>query len=68
MGFTYEDKVIIKYLRQKYNHGRKRILNDHPEKTEWTAGGIDNLLSKEQKVVGVQKQPGLRKILKRLSL
>ena len=27
-----EDKIIIKYLRQKFGYGAKRIINDHPEK------------------------------------
>ena len=27
-----EDKIIIKYLRQKFSYGAKRIIKDHPEK------------------------------------
>ena len=27
-----EDKIIIKYLRQKFGYGTKRIIKDHPEK------------------------------------
>ena len=27
-----EDKIIIKYLRQKLGYGTKRIIKDHPEK------------------------------------
>ena len=27
-----EDKIIIKYLRQKFGYGAKRIIEDHPEK------------------------------------
>ena len=27
-----EDKIIIKYLRQKFGYGAKRIIKDHPEK------------------------------------
>ena len=27
-----EDKIIIKYLRQKFAYGAKRIVKDHPEK------------------------------------
>ena len=26
-----EDKIIIKYLRQKFGYGAKRIIKDHPE-------------------------------------
>ena len=44
MGFSEEDKIIIKYIRKKYGHGRKKIMEDHPEKSEWTAGGLDHLL------------------------
>ena len=34
MVFSYEQKVIIKYLRIKYKHGATRIVNDHLE-YEW---------------------------------
>ena len=27
-----EDKIIIKYLRQKFGYGAKKIIKDHPEK------------------------------------
>ena len=27
-----EDQIIIKYLRQKFGYGAKRIIKDHPEK------------------------------------
>ena len=27
-----EDKILIKYLRQKFGYGAKRIIEDHPEK------------------------------------
>ena len=27
-----EDKIIIKYLRQKFGYGAKRIIKDHPKK------------------------------------
>ena len=27
-----EDKIIIKYLRQKFSYGAKKIMKDHPEK------------------------------------
>ena len=26
------DKIIIKYLRQKFGYGAKRFIKDHPEK------------------------------------
>ena len=30
--FSEEDKIIIKYLRQKFGYGAKRIIKDHPAK------------------------------------
>ena len=30
--FSEEDKIIIKYLRQKFGYGAKRIIKDDPEK------------------------------------
>ena len=27
-----EDKIITKYLQQKFDYGAKRIITDHPEK------------------------------------
>ena len=27
-----KDKIIIKYLRQKFGYGAKRIIKDHPKK------------------------------------
>ena len=35
MGYkklSEENKIIIKYLRQKFGYGEKRIIKDHPEK------------------------------------
>ena len=43
MVFTYEDKIIIKYLRTKYGHGAMRIVNDHPE-FNWNINGMKTLL------------------------
>ena len=41
MGFTDEDKIIIKYLRTKYNQSPLRIMEDHPERNKnWTIGGL----------------------------
>ena len=43
--FTYEDKIIIKYLRQKFCHGAIKIIDDHPERNaEWSLGGMKALL------------------------
>ena len=40
-----EDKVIIKYLRQKFGYGAKRIINDYPEKN-WGLRNVGYLLKK----------------------
>ena len=41
MGFTNEDKIIIKYLRTKYTQSPLRIIKDHPEHNKnWTIGGL----------------------------
>ena len=38
-----EDKLIIKYLRQKFGYGAKRIIKDHPEKN-WGLSNVGYLL------------------------
>ena len=40
-----EDKIIIKYLRQKFGYGAKRIIKDHPEKN-WGLHNVGYLLRK----------------------
>ena len=45
MVFSYEENVIIVYLRIKYKYGATRILNDHPE-YEWDISGVKKLLKK----------------------
>ena len=40
-----EDKIIIKYLRQKFGYGAKRIIKDHPEKN-WGLRNVGYLLKK----------------------
>ena len=56
--FTEEDRIIIKYLRTKWGHGREWILNKHPEKKEWTLGGIGTLLKKIDETNSIQRKPG----------
>ena len=54
MVFTDEDKIIIKYLRQKYKQGPVQIMNDHPERNEnWTIDGLKSVKKKKstQRVV-----------------
>ena len=45
MVFSYEKKVIIRYLRTKCKYGVTRIVNDHPE-YEWNINGVKKLLKK----------------------
>ena len=45
-----EDKIIIKYLRQKFGYGAKRIIKDHPEKN-WGLRNVGYLLKKLMKHV-----------------
>ena len=46
MVFSYDGKVIIKYLREKYGHGPTRIIDDHPEYPHWNINGVKMLLKK----------------------
>ena len=55
MFFSYEDKVIIRYLRQKYNHGPKRIVDDHPE-YQWNINGVKTLVKKIDETGEVKRQ------------
>ena len=45
MKLSEEDKIIIKYLRQKFGYGAKRIIKDHPEKN-WGLRNVGYLLKK----------------------
>ena len=45
-----EDKIIIKYLRQKFGYGAKRIIKDHPEKN-WGLRNVATCLKKFMKQV-----------------
>ena len=58
MGFSQEDKIIIKYLRLKCGYGSKRILDEHPEKEEWTISGMDKLLRKIDETGDLQRKEG----------
>ena len=59
MVFTYEHKIVIKYLRLKYGHGAKKILDDHPEYDGiWTLGGIKDLLRRIDKTGDIERKEG----------
>ena len=57
MVFSYEEKIIIKYLRQKYNYGPTRIVDDHPE-YNWNVNGVKTLLKKIDETGDVQRKEG----------
>ena len=50
-----EDKIIIKYLRQKFGYGAKRIIKDHPEKN-WCLRNLGYLLKKIDETGDVKKR------------
>ena len=55
--FSEEDKIIIKYLRQKFGYGAKRIIKDHPEKN-WGLRNVGYLLKKIDKTGDVKRREG----------
>ena len=52
-----EDKIIIKYLRQKFSYGAKRIIKDHPEKN-WGLRNVGYLLKKIDETGDVKRREG----------
>ena len=55
-----EDKIIIKYLRQKFGYGTKRIIKDHPEKN-WGLCNVGYLLKKIDETGDVKRRKGSRR-------
>ena len=45
MVFSYEEKVIIRYLRIKYKYGATTVVNDHSE-FAWNVNDVKKLLKK----------------------
>jgi hypothetical protein len=45
MSFSYEDKIIIKHYRIEKGYGRKKLLEEFPNRG-WTLGGLGDLLKK----------------------
>ena len=52
-----EDKIIFKYLRQKFCYGAKRIIKDHPEKN-WGLRNVGYLLKKIDETGDVKRRKG----------
>ena len=57
MVFSYQDKVIIKYLQIKYKCSATKIVNDHP-KHEWNMNGVKKLLKKFDRTCDVAWKEG----------
>ena len=55
-----EDKIVIKYLRQKFGYGAKRIIKDHPEKN-WGLRNVGYLLKKIDETGDVKRREGSRR-------
>ena len=55
-----EDKIIIKYLRQKFGYGAKRIIKDHLEKN-WGLRNVDDLLKKNDETGDIKRREGSRR-------
>ena len=54
---TYEDKIIIRYLRQKHGHGARRIVADHPEK-DWKISTLSDLVKKIDETGEIERKKG----------
>ena len=52
-----EDKIIIKYHRQKFGYGAKRIIKDHPEKN-WVLRSVGYMLKKIDETRDVKRREG----------
>ena len=52
-----EDKIIIKYLRQKFGYGAKRIIKDNPEKN-WGFRNAGYLRKKINETDDVKRREG----------
>ena len=52
-----EDKIIIKYLRQKFGYGAKIIIKDHSEKN-WGLRNVGYLLKKLDETGDVKRREG----------
>ena len=52
-----EDKIIIKYLRQKFGYWAKRIIKDHSEKN-WGLRNVGYLLKKIDETGDVKRREG----------
>ena len=57
MGLTYEERIIIKYLRKKYHHGPKKIVDDHPE-FNWNVNTVKSFLKNVDETDSAERKLG----------
>jgi len=57
MVFTAEDRVVIKYLRQKKHFGAMRLIKEFPM-NNWTLSGLNKLLKKIDETGTIERQKG----------
>ena len=57
MVLSYEDRIIIKYIRKKYGHGVTRIVADHPE-FNWNVNTVKSLIKKIDETGTVDRKEG----------
>ena len=55
-----DDKITIKYLRQKFGYGAKRIIKDHPEKN-WGLCSVSYLPKKIDETGDIERREGSRR-------
>ena len=54
---TYEERIIVKYLREKFAYGPVKIVTDHPE-FDWNVNTIKKLLKKIDETGSVDRKEG----------
>ena len=64
MGMTYEERIIVKYLSEKYGYGPVKIVNDHPE-FDWNVNTMKKLLKKIDETGSVDRKKRVRTALVR---
>ena len=58
MTLSYEHRIIIQYVRNKFGHGVTRIVADHPE-FDWNANTIKSFLQRINETGDVTRKEGL---------
>ena len=58
MVLSYEERIIIRYLRTKYHPGTERIVDSHPEYS-LNIFTVKSLLKNLDETGGAERRPGL---------